>query len=156
MLKIWKKKCYKLFNKKTFYNFQFSNCLIHIIHMYIFTQKKSHLSYSKIENISGHNLLILTHTKPAKIKWFLSCVDFSKYSFNCNYWKPLALAMDKDDNHSFPSVCNMSQNNIIICFPFLYAGVELVLKHFPSVTILTSEVLSDCPSSFGQRYFGTD
>ena len=139
---------------------------IHIIHMYIFTQKKSHLSYSKIENISGHNLLILTHTKPAKIKWFLSCVDFSKYSFNCNYWKPLALAMGKDDNHIFPSVCNMSQNCswiysvitiiIIICFPFLYAGVELVLKNFPSVTILTSEVLSDCPSSFGQRYFGTD
>lgn len=35
-------------------------------------------------------------------------------------------------------------------------GVELLLKNFPSVTILTSEVHSDCPSSFGQRYFGTD
>lgn len=35
-------------------------------------------------------------------------------------------------------------------------GVELLLKNFPSVTILTSEVHSDCPSYFGQKYFGTD
>ena len=39
---------------------------------------------------------------------------------------------------------------------FFSLGVKQLLKNFPSVTILTSEVHSDCPSYFGQRYFGTD
>lgn len=51
----------------------------------------------------------------------------------------------------------VKEKNILLLNVFATPkGVELVLKNFPSVTILTSEVLSDCPSSFGQRYFGTD
>jgi len=51
----------------------------------------------------------------------------------------------------------VKEKNILLLNVFATPkGVELVLKKFPSVTILTSEVLSDCPSSFGQRYFGTD
>ncbi|XP_068698272.1 uracil phosphoribosyltransferase homolog [Montipora capricornis] len=51
----------------------------------------------------------------------------------------------------------VKEENILLLNVFATPkGVELLLKSFPSVTILTSEVHSDCPASFGQRYFGTD
>lgn len=51
----------------------------------------------------------------------------------------------------------VKEENILLLNVFATPnGVKLLLKNFPSVTILTSEVHSDCPSYFGQRYFGTD
>lgn len=51
----------------------------------------------------------------------------------------------------------VKQENILLLNVFATPnGVKQLLKNFPSVTILTSEVHSDCPSYFGQRYFGTD
>ncbi|XP_078375196.1 uracil phosphoribosyltransferase homolog isoform X2 [Oculina patagonica] len=51
----------------------------------------------------------------------------------------------------------VKEENILLLNVFATPkGVELLLKNYPSVTILTSEVHSDCPSYFGQRYFGTD
>ena len=35
-------------------------------------------------------------------------------------------------------------------------GAKYLLKRFPDVTMLTSEVHEFCPSHFGQKYFGAD
>jgi len=51
----------------------------------------------------------------------------------------------------------VKHNNIIIlnlfCTP---QGLRSVLKHYPQLKILTSEVNTIAPNHFGQKYFGTD
>lgn len=52
---------------------------------------------------------------------------------------------------------NVLENNIFLlnlfCTP--YAAISL-MKTFPALTILTSEVHPSAPNHFGQKYFGTD
>ncbi|KAK3747263.1 hypothetical protein QZH41_009620 [Actinostola sp. cb2023] len=49
---------------------------------------------------------------------------------------------------------------IIISLPPIFyspiRAIEAILKRFPSLLLLTSELYQDCPILFGQKYFGTD
>ncbi|EDO44681.1 predicted protein [Nematostella vectensis] len=51
----------------------------------------------------------------------------------------------------------VKEENIIILTVFATPeGVEAVLNQFPALTVLTSEVHTDCLVQFGEKYFGTD
>jgi len=51
----------------------------------------------------------------------------------------------------------VSENNIFLlnlfCTP---QAANIIVKEFPNLTVLTSEVHPVAPNHFGQKYFGTD